>query len=108
MDVYQLAEEFEMSRLEHLCVQFLNTTICLNNIVEALKNADKLKLDFIKEQCLRFIVKETNFNHIIMSSEFETLDSRLMVQIIRRKQMPPPKVFLIKISGKFIKKCIYS
>ncbi|KAL1505866.1 hypothetical protein ABEB36_005324 [Hypothenemus hampei] len=91
MDVYQLAEEFEMSRLEHLCVQFLNTTICLNNIVEALKNADKLKLEFITEQCLKFIVKESNFNHIIMSSEFETLDSRLMVQIIRRKQMPLPK-----------------
>ncbi|XP_050307728.1 leucine-zipper-like transcriptional regulator 1 [Anthonomus grandis grandis] len=91
MDVYQLAEEFEMTRLEFLCVQFLNTTICLNNIVEALKNADKLNLEFIKEQCLRFIVKETNFNHIIMSPEFETLDSRLMVQIIRRKQLPPPK-----------------
>ncbi|XP_019760823.2 leucine-zipper-like transcriptional regulator 1 [Dendroctonus ponderosae] len=91
MDVYQLAEEFQMSRLEHLCVQFINTTICLNNIVEALKNADKLKLDFIKEQCLRFIVKDTNFNHIIRSAEFETLESRLIVQILFRKQMPPSK-----------------
>ncbi|KAF7285692.1 hypothetical protein GWI33_010187 [Rhynchophorus ferrugineus] len=91
MDVYQLAEEFKMIRLEYLCVQFLNTTICLNNIVEALKNAEKLNLDFIKEQCLRFIVKETNFNNIIMSSEFETLDSKLMVQIIRRKQIPSPR-----------------
>ncbi|XP_060530109.1 leucine-zipper-like transcriptional regulator 1 [Cylas formicarius] len=92
MDVYQLAEQFKMARLEHLCVQYLNTTICLKNIIEALKNAEKLKLDFIKEHCLRFIVKDTNYNQIIMSPDFETLDSQLMVQIIRRKQIPYSKV----------------
>lgn len=92
MDVYRLAVKFNMARLEHLCVQYLNATICLNNVLVSLHNADNLKLEFIKEFCLRFIVKESNYNQIVMSKEFETLDKGLMVEIIRRKQMPQAKV----------------
>lgn len=92
MDVYRLAVQFNMARLEHLCVQYLNATICLKNVLVALHNADQLQLDFIKEHCLRFIVKESNYNQIVMSSEFELLDRGLMVEIIRRKQMPQNKV----------------
>lgn len=44
--------------------------------------------DGFQEYCLRFIVKEGNYNQIVMSREFETLDQPLMVEIIRRKQMP--------------------
>lgn len=88
MDVYRLAVQFEMTRLEQLCVQYLNATICLKNVLVALHNANNLHLDFIKEFCLRFIVKESNFNHIVMSKEFETVERNLMVEIIRRKQMP--------------------
>lgn len=88
MDVYRLAVQFEMARLEHLCVQYLNATICLNNVLVALHNADSLQLTFIKEFCLRFIVKDTHYNQIVMSREFETLDRVLMVEIIRRKQVP--------------------
>lgn len=88
MDVYRLAVQFEMTRLEQLCVQYLNATICLKNVLVALHNASNLHLDFIKEFCLRFIVKESNFNHIVMSKEFETVERGLMVEIIRRKQMP--------------------
>ena len=91
MDVYRLAVKFDMARLEHLCVQYLNATICLKNVLVALHNAESLNLDFIKEFCLRFIVKESNYNHIVMSSEFETLDRGLMIAIIRRKQMPQTK-----------------
>ncbi|XP_018565160.1 leucine-zipper-like transcriptional regulator 1 [Anoplophora glabripennis] len=91
MDVYRLAVQFNMARLEHLCVQYLNATICLKNVLVALHNADHLQLDFIKEHCLRFIVKESNYNQIVMSSEFEILERSLMVEIIRRKQMPQYK-----------------
>ncbi|XP_028136703.1 leucine-zipper-like transcriptional regulator 1 [Diabrotica virgifera virgifera] len=91
MDVYRLAVQFNMARLEHLCVQYLNATICLKNVLVALHNADQLQLDFIKEYCLRFIVKESNYNQIVMSSEFESLERSLMVEIIRRKQMPQYK-----------------
>lgn len=92
MDVYRLAVQFDMVRLEQLCIQYLNNTINLNNVLDALHYADSLQLVFIKEFCLRFIVKEANYNQIVMSQEFESLDRRLMVEIIRRKQKPQSKV----------------
>ena len=106
----------------------------------ALKNASTLSLNIIKEFCLKFIIKESNYNQvlspnkiyvcilkvieikilkvfqgyrrmklfklssinshskfiwsilhyqIVMSQEFETLDQPLMVEIIRRRQIPP-------------------
>lgn len=64
MDVYRLAVQFHMKRLEQLCVQYLETTINLKNVLEALHNASQLRLDFIKEFCLRFIVKDSNYNKI--------------------------------------------
>ncbi|XP_044749089.1 leucine-zipper-like transcriptional regulator 1 [Coccinella septempunctata] len=88
MDVYRLAVQFNMVRLENLCIQYLNATICLKNVLVALHNADQLQLKFIKEHCLRFIVKESNYNQIVMSTEFEDLDRGLMIEIIRRKQKP--------------------
>ncbi|CAH0560075.1 unnamed protein product [Brassicogethes aeneus] len=91
MDVYRLAVQFDMVRLEQLCIQYLNNTINLNNVLDALHNADNLELVFIKEFCLRFIVKEANFNELVMSPEFEGLDRKLMVEIIRRKQTPQKK-----------------
>lgn len=91
MDVYRLAVQFKMKRLEQLCVNYLETTISLENVLVALHNAVLLKLLFIKEFCLSFIVKENNYNHIVMSQEFENLDRPLMVEIIRRRQMPQAK-----------------
>lgn len=85
---YRLALQFNMVRLENLCIQYLNATICLKNVLIALHNADSLQLNYIKEHCLRFIVKESNYNQIVMSDEFEELDRGLMVEIIRRKQKP--------------------
>ncbi|XP_041348005.1 leucine-zipper-like transcriptional regulator 1 [Gigantopelta aegis] len=88
MDVYRLSLQFHMSRLEQLCVQYLETCIGHKNVLVALHNAAKLKLDFLKEYCQRFIVKDSNYNQIVMSKEFETLDQPLMVEIIRRRQQP--------------------
>ena len=36
----------------------------------------------------RFIVKESNYTEIVMSQEFETLSQPLMVEIVRRRQVP--------------------
>ncbi|KAG8039750.1 hypothetical protein G9C98_000479 [Cotesia typhae] len=88
MDVYRLAFEFNMTRLEQLCVHYLEATINHTNVLEALHNAAHLKLYFIKEFCLSFVVKDSNYNQIVMSHEFETLDQPLMVEIIRRRQIP--------------------
>ncbi len=54
----------------------------------ALTNASALQLHCIREFCLRFITKETNYNEIVMSKEFETIDQVLMVEIVRRRQCP--------------------
>lgn len=93
MDVYRLAVQFNMERLEQLCVNYLEATINHANVLEALRNAVHLKLFFIVEFCLSFVVKENNYNLIVMSQEFETLDRPLMVEIIRRRQMPQAKSF---------------
>ncbi|KAL0099827.1 hypothetical protein PUN28_019914 [Cardiocondyla obscurior] len=93
MDVYRLAVQFNMKRLEQLCVNYLEATISHANVLEALRNAVHLKLFFIKEFCLSFVVKENNYNLIVMSQEFETLDRPLMVEIIRRRQMPQTRTF---------------
>lgn len=77
-----------MRRLEQLSVQYLESIINHRNVLAALANATALRLYFIKEFCLRFVVKESNYNAIVMSNEFETLDQPLMVEIIRRRQMP--------------------
>lgn len=77
-----------MRRLEQLCVQYLELIINNRNVLQALANATALRLYFIKEFCLRFVVKESNYNVIVMSTEFETLDQPLMVEIIRRRQTP--------------------
>jgi N-acetylneuraminic acid mutarotase len=86
MDVYRLAVEFGMVRLDNLCVQYFNSSINMANVLEALETAHNLKLNVIKDHCLRFIVKESNYNDIIMSTKFETLSSRLIIEIIRLKQ----------------------
>lgn len=94
MDVYRLAVQFNMERLEQLCVNYLEATISHANVLEALRNAVHLNLYFIKEFCLSFVVKEINYNLIVMSQEFETLDQPLMVEIIRRRQMPQTRTFM--------------
>ena len=41
-----------MSRLEHLCVQYLEACIGHRNVLAALQNAARLKLDYIKVCCV--------------------------------------------------------
>ena len=88
MQVYMLAVQFRMKRLENLCINYLESSINHKNVLVALKNASQLKLFVIKEFCLRFIIKDATYNQIVMSKEFETLDQPLMVEIIRRRQTP--------------------
>lgn len=45
----------------------------------------------VQEHCLNFVVKESHFNQVIMMKEFERLSSPLIVEIVRRKQQPPPR-----------------
>ncbi|XP_033627640.1 leucine-zipper-like transcriptional regulator 1 [Asterias rubens] len=87
MDVYKLALEFSMSRLEHMCIHYLSVSITHCNVLQVLQGASKLKLDLIKEFCMNFVVKESNYSTIVMSKEFECLSQPLMVEVVRRRQL---------------------
>ncbi|NXJ05229.1 LZTR1 regulator, partial [Odontophorus gujanensis] len=88
MDVYKLALNFKLSRLEQLCLQYIEASVDLQNVLIVCENANKLQLDQLKEHCLNFVVKESHFNQVIMMKEFEHLSSSLIVEIVRRKQQP--------------------
>lgn len=88
MDVYQLAVQFLIPRLEQLCVQYLEYKISKDNVLDGLFNADKMKLALIKDYCLGFIVKEDHFDDIIMSNDFEALEKALIVEVIRKRSNP--------------------
>ncbi|XP_072455814.1 leucine-zipper-like transcriptional regulator 1 isoform X1 [Notamacropus eugenii] len=89
MDVYKLALNFKLCRLEQLCLQYIEASVDLQNVLTVCENASKLQLDQLKEHCLNFVVKESHFNQVIMMKEFEHLSSSLIVEIVRRKQQPP-------------------
>uniref|UniRef100_A0A672G691 Leucine-zipper-like transcription regulator 1 n=1 Tax=Salarias fasciatus TaxID=181472 RepID=A0A672G691_SALFA len=93
MDVYKLALHFKLSRLEQLCVQYIEASVDLQNVLSVCENANKLQLDQLKEHCLNFVVKESHFNQVIMTKEFEHLSTPLIVEIVRRKQQPPPRLY---------------
>ncbi|GAB0088910.1 Leucine-zipper-like transcriptional regulator 1 homolog [Sergentomyia squamirostris] len=88
MDIYQLAVQFFIPRLEQVCIQYLEFKISKGNVLDALFNADKMKLIVIKDYCLGFIVKEDNFYDIVMSQDFSGLEKTLMVEVIRKRLNP--------------------
>lgn len=51
------------------------------------------RIQIVKDHCLQFIIKEENFNDIIMSNEFSDLDKSLLVEIIR-KRLNPSKIVI--------------
>lgn len=87
MQVYTLTITFQLEKLEKLCLRYLEAAVSLDNVLVSLKTASILSLQPIKEYCLRYIIKESNYNTIVMSPEFESLDQPLMVEIIRRRQV---------------------
>uniref|UniRef100_A0A1I8NYL6 BTB domain-containing protein n=1 Tax=Stomoxys calcitrans TaxID=35570 RepID=A0A1I8NYL6_STOCA len=87
-DIYQLAGLFLMPRLAHGCIQYLDFKINKNNVLEALYNADRKKIQIVKDHCMQFLVKEENFTDVVMSNEFSDLEKPLLVEIIRKKLSP--------------------
>lgn len=91
MEVLRLSLKLNIPRLRGLCARYLRAVLCYSNVLPALHAAHNANLACIKEYCLRFVVKDYNFTPIVMSSEFEQMDQGLMVEVIRRRQQPPPK-----------------
>ncbi len=86
VDVYKVALLLEAELLVQLSMQYIKASINEQNVLLVLKNATELGLNSLKDYCLQFIVRESNYKAVIMSSTFESLDRSLMLQIIRRQQ----------------------
>lgn len=43
MDIYQLSVQFDIPRLEQMCVQYLEHTISRGNVLEALFHSDNMQ-----------------------------------------------------------------
>ena len=56
---------------------------------------------------MKFVAKDSNFNQIIMLSEFEQIETTLMVEIIRLRQNPR-KLTNDKSSDLMLEKCYNS
>ncbi len=86
VDVYKVALLLETERLVQLSMAYIKASINQQNVLLVLKNATELHLSSLKDYCLQFIVRESNYRSVIMTSTFESLDKSLMVSIIRRQQ----------------------
>ncbi|RNA42331.1 leucine-zipper-like transcriptional regulator 1 [Brachionus plicatilis] len=87
-NLYKLANQFMIPKLKNICEQFCDTSITCANVLSLLRYVDSLNLTTLKESCMKFLAKDTNFNQVIMLTEFEQLQSSLMVEIIRLRQTP--------------------
>ena len=63
--VLQLSIDFQLVKLEKLCIKYLEASVNVENVLETLKNAfsaTSVSLVPIKEYCLKFIIKEAHYN----------------------------------------------
>ncbi|ESO00520.1 hypothetical protein HELRODRAFT_195121 [Helobdella robusta] len=78
--------QLQLIRLEHLCLQYLQNSINIQNVLTALRNADDLGLSYIKDYCLHYIIKDPLYSSIVVSKDFETVSKTLIIEIVRLRQ----------------------
>jgi hypothetical protein len=88
IDVYKIANQFQVPKLKKICENFIESSLTCSNVLSVLRYVDSSNLNTLKEFCMKFLAKDQNFNLVIMLTEFETLQSALMVEIIRLRQTP--------------------
>lgn len=86
MELYKLSLLLETKRMELLCLQYIQASVNGENVLYVLRIASELCLSSLKEYCLRSIVRESSYRHVVMSPAFESLDPNLMVEIVRRRE----------------------
>lgn len=55
LDILKAADEYDLDHLKNVCEEFLNKHLTHENVVNIV---DTHNADFLKEQCVYFIVKE--------------------------------------------------
>lgn len=88
MDVYKIAFEFMIPKLKKICENLIELSLSCSNVLPLLRYIYHLNLINLKEFCMKFLSKDSNFNQVIMLDDFEQLEPPLMVEIIRLRQVP--------------------
>ena len=88
VNVYKLANQFLIPKLKKICENLIVLSLNITNVLSLLQYIHLLNLSTLKEFCMKFLIKDTNFNQIIMLTEFEHFDKCLIVEAIRLKQCP--------------------
>ena len=57
---------------------------------------------------MNFVVKESNYNAIVMSKDFEALVQPLMVEVVRRRQLASGRPYQHEKMPEFDKSCRYT
>lgn len=83
-DVYSISAQFQLSRLEKICIIYIQSFVNKNNVLSALQMAVSRNLAELVEVFQNFIVD--NFSTIILHPDFEELDKDLIIQLVRRKE----------------------
>ena len=84
-DVYGIANYFQLSRLEKICITYIQSYISIENALSALKVAKDRNLTELVGVLESFIIRDQNFKAIITREEFELLDKSSIIELIRLK-----------------------
>jgi hypothetical protein len=88
VDVYKIANQFIITKLKRICESFFDSSITCSNVLNLLRYVDQLNLATLKDFCMKFLIKDTNYQQVVMSSDFEQINAPLIVEIVRQKQAP--------------------
>lgn len=84
-DVYGIANYFQLSRLEKICITYIQSYISIENALSALKVAKDRNLTELVGVLENFIIRDQNFKAIITREEFELLEKSSIIELIRLK-----------------------
>lgn len=109
IDVYHLATDFKMKRLEQLSLNYFLKFLNLSNVIAALRYAVLKNQISIKDICVSFIAKESNYSQIFKNfkAEYELLYKSIIIEIaeknLKNKENSPQSVQLDNpVAGKFL------
>ena len=58
LDILKAANEYDLDHLKNVCEEYLNENLTIENVISIVKVADTHNADFLKTQCIYFIVKK--------------------------------------------------
>ncbi|KAJ3690512.1 hypothetical protein LUZ61_019678 [Rhynchospora tenuis] len=81
------ADRYALNGLKALCEERLGRTISIDTVVSSLAVAEQHNCDYLKEECLEFILKPKNFVIVVLTKEYASLGNSCpsLLDELRRK-----------------------